>query len=524
MSATDAGEQPPESAPATRRWLFADQLGPHFLDAPDQSALLLESTSVFTRRRFHRRKAHLVLSALRHRAVELGDRARYVRAATYREALAAGGVTSAEPVSVVDPTSYGARRLVRRLQAQGHVQVLASRGYAIAEAQFEHWATGRGDEPGQRRLLMEDFYRDVRRHHRLLLDADGGPEGGTWNYDHDNREPAPKRAGTLAAAAGVPEPWWPVEDEVDAQVREDLDRLVRDEGVQFVGEDGPRRFAVTRAEALANLDHFLAHRLEAFGTYEDAMLRGDRWMAHSLMSVPLNLGVVHPVEVARRAERAYREDDVRLASVEGFVRQVVGWREYVWQLYWHLGEEFRDRNALGHTEPLPAWFADLDARGEVDAACLSDVLGQLREEGWVHHIPRLMVLGGYALQRGWSPQELRDWFHTSFVDGYDWVMTANVIGMSQHADGGVVATKPYWSGGAYIDRMSDYCGGCRYDPKVRLGEDACPFTAGYWAFTARHEELLASNRRTSRAVTGLHRLADADAVVAQERERGPAAP
>ena len=512
-----------------RRWLFADQLGPHFLDAPDQPVLLLEATGVFRRRVFHRRKAHLILSALRHLAAELGDQALVVRSATYRAGLAEAGVSAAAPITVVDPTTHAARRFVRQLVDDGSVaQVLPARGFAIEEAQFEHWAAqGSASRLGRGRLLMEDFYRDVRRHHRLLLDADGRPEGGAWNYDAENREPPPKRVRTLAdadGAKGLPEPWWPVEDDIDAGVRDDLDRMARDDGVRFVGDDGPRRFAVTRAEALTALDHFVTHRLEPFGTYEDAMLAGDPWMSHSMLSATMNLGLLHPVEAAQRAERAYRDGAVRLASVEGYVRQLVGWRDYVWHLYWHLGEDYRARNALQHTDDVPEWFAHLDPDGAVEAACLKDVLRGVREEGWVHHIPRLMVLGNYALQRGWSPQQLTDWFHRVFVDGYDWVMVANVVGMSQHADGGVLATKPYWSGGAYIDRMSDYCGGCRYDPKKRLGEDACPFTAGYWAFTARHQELLAANPRTRRAVGGLQRLPDADAVVAQERERGSAAP
>ncbi|WP_109775606.1 cryptochrome/photolyase family protein [Quadrisphaera granulorum] len=513
-----------QHTPQTVRWLFADQLGPHFLDTPDQRAVLIESSRVFARRTVHRRKAHLVLSAMRHRAAELGDQAVHVRAATYREGLAQAteqltADERAAGLSVSDPTSYAARRFVRSLDG---VHVLPARGWAVTHEEFAHWA-GRRGEPGEKRLLMEDFYREVRRHHHLLLEPDGEPLGGRWNFDHDNREPAPKQP-TLEQAAGVPEPWWPDEDDVDAQVRDDLDRMACDDGVEFVGDDGPRRFAVTRREALHVMRDFLEHRLEAFGTYEDAMLARDRWMAHSLMSVPLNLGLVHPLEVVQRAEARHREHGARLASVEGFVRQVIGWREWVWHLYWHLGEDYGQRNALGATEPIPEWFADLDARGEVRAACLSDVLGTVREEGWVHHIPRLMVLGGYALARGWNPQEMTDWFHTRFVDGYAWVMAANVVGMSQHADGGVMATKPYWSGGAYIDKMSDYCGRCPYDPKKRLGDDACPFTGGYWAFTARHQEMLATNPRTSRAVSGLRRLKDADAVLAQEVDRGSSAP
>jgi len=212
-----------------------------------------------------------------------------------------------------------------------------------------------------------------------------------------------------------------------------------------------------------------------------------------------------------------------LNSVEGFVRQVMGWRDYIWHMYWYLGRGFRHANALDAHEPVPAWLAELDPSA-VDASCLSDVLTDLRRDGWLHHIPRLMVLGNYALQRGIDPLEMAGWFHRSFVDGYDWVMVANVVGMSQHADGGVLATKPYASGGAYIDRMSDYCRGCRYDPKRRLGEDACPFTAGYWSFLDRNRERLDGNPRMRRPLQGLDRLRDLPQVVEQERRRGTTAP
>jgi deoxyribodipyrimidine photolyase-related protein len=263
--------------------------------------------------------------------------------------------------------------------------------------------------------------------------------------------------------------------------------------------------------------------LPAFGAHEDAMLSGDPWMAHSLLSAPLNLGLLDPLDVVHRAEAAYRDGSAPLASVEGFVRQVIGWREFVWHLYWHLPRDYRHGNALGATRPLPDWFAELDADA-VGAACLSDALAGVREHGWVHHIPRLMVLGNYALQRGWSPAELTDWFHRAFVDGYDWVMVPNVVGMSQHADGGVMATKPYVSGGAYIKKMSNYCGSCRFDPRKRVGEDACPFTAGYWAFLHANRERLAGNHRMAQPLSGLDRLTDLDALLAQEAARGSAAP
>ena len=497
------------------RWLFGDQLGPHFVDDHDGPILMVESRRVFARRRYHRAKAQLVLSAMRHRAAELGDRVSYVRAPTYVEAVRAAVAHVAGPLEVVQPTSYAAVRLVHRLEADVEIDLLPARGFATSREDFTSWAEGRGDK----RLLMEDFYRDARRRHGVLLDDDGGPAGGRWNFDADNREPPPKGQDTL----GVDDPPWPVEDAIDAEVRADLDRWERDGEVAFVGRDGPRLFAATRAEALAVLDHFIARRLADFGAHEDAILEGDPWMAHSLLSAPLNLGLLDPLEVVARAEAAFRNGEAPLASVEGFVRQVLGWRDYIWHLYWHLGEDYRDRNELGATGDLPAWFADLDGSA-TRARCLSHTLDGVAERGWVHHIPRLMVLGGYALQRGWAPDQLTDWFHRSFVDGYDWVMVPNVVGMSQHADGGVLATKPYTSGGAYVNKMSDHCSDCALNPRIRVGEDACPFTAGYWWFLDRHRERFSSNHRMARQVKGLDRLTDLDELVAQEDERGSSPP
>ena len=480
------------------RLLFGDQLGPHFDDGGP--LLMVESKAVFRRRRFHRAKAHLVLSAMRHRAAELGDRCTYVQSETYEPHL--GGVTE-----VVQPTSHVADDLVRRLG----VEVLPERGFVTTRGDFAQWADGR------KRLLLEDFYRWQRSRYDVLMEG-GEPVGGQWNFDHDNREPPPKRA-TL----GVPDPWWPTEDDIDNGVREDLDRW-ESEGLELIGEDGPRVFAATRDEALKALEVFVRDRLPHFGPHEDAMLGKDPWMAHSALSPAINLGLLHPLEVAHAAEDAYRRGEAPLSSVEGFVRQVLGWREYVWSIYWHQPRDYRSRNTMRATAELPAWWRDLDATDEVTAACLKGVLGDLRARGWVHHIPRLMVLSNYAMQRGWSPLELTAWFHEAFVDGYDWVMVPNVVGMSQHADGGVMATKPYVAGGAYVNRMSDYCGGCRFDPKVRVGEKACPFTAGYWAYLERNASRLQGNHRMRQPLTGLGRLKDLDEVVEQERRRGDSAP
>jgi deoxyribodipyrimidine photolyase-related protein len=249
--------------PQARRWLFGDQLGPHFLDDDEQRVLIVESRAVFARRRFHRQKAHLVLSAMRHRAAELGDRCDYIRSDTYRPALQG-------PLTVIHPTSHAALRFVSSLP---DVEVLPPRGFATPVADFEKWANARGG----RRLLMEDFYRDARRRFDILMDG-SEPVGGRWNFDADNREPAPR-----SSVLGVSEPWWPTEDEIDQEVRADLDRWEADGDVTFIGVDGPRRFSVTHDEAMAALTHFLDERLDAFGPHEDAMLANDAWMAHSLL-------------------------------------------------------------------------------------------------------------------------------------------------------------------------------------------------------------------------------------------------
>jgi deoxyribodipyrimidine photolyase-related protein len=486
--------------------LFADQLGPHFTAdlGPDEQVLLVESRQAFARRRAHRQKAHLLLSAMRHLAAELGDRAIHVQAASYGEALQTAGIDP-RTVSVVDPTSYAARRWVRD---QG-MTVLPARGFTLQENDFQAWL-------GNRRPILEDFYRHQRRRLDLLVQPDGEPESGRWNFDADNRLPPPKGQRTL----GLPHPWRPEEDAIDADVRRDLDAW---QGITLVGVDAPRTFAATRTEALEGLDDFITHRLAQFGPYEDAVLHDDWAMAHSLLSVPMNLGLLDPLEVVEAAVAAYRGGRVPLQSAEAVTRQIVGWREWAWQLYWALGEGYADGNALNAHAPIPSWFADLDA-DDVRAACLRSALAEVRDRGWSHHIVRLMVLGNWALQRGYDPRATAAWFRDSFVDGYDWVMVTNVIGMTLFADGGRMATKPYAAGGAYLKRMTDHCRGCAYSPSTRVGPTACPFTAGYWAFLDRNADALRRNHRLAQPYAGLARLADRDALVAQESARGPAAP
>lgn len=490
-------------ARVTHLWILGDQLGAHF-DDDSLPSVLIESRSMFRRRKYHRQKAHLILTAMRMRASE--DDSIFVRAETFAEGLAQIGA----PVEVWHPHSRAAVSMARRL---GAVIRGGTPGFLTSWEEFNAWAQGRGSS----RLLLEDWYRTTRREHHILMEGDD-PIGGRWNFDELNREPPPRGRDQLLDRA----PLCPGETDVDQEVREVLDRWEA-EGIEFLGRDAPRRFAASRGEARAVLDDFITHRLADFGPYEDAMMSGDPFLAHSLLSAPLNLGLLAPGEVVEAAVRAYHAGVAPLPSVEGFVRQVVGWREYVWHLYWHLGEDYLDMNVLEARTPGPTWFEELESPA-ISAACLSDVMAGVAERGWVHHIPRLMILANWALQRGYEPRMINDWFQRAFVDGYPWVMAANVIGMGLFADGGIVATKPYASGGAYINRMSNYCGGCRYSPTVRVGDEACPFTAGYWWFLDRNRERLAGNHRMSRALAGLRSRPDIGEIRAQEESRFGAAP
>ncbi|WP_308194940.1 cryptochrome/photolyase family protein [Micromonospora sp. R77] len=476
----------------TRRWLLADQLGPHFLDADDQPVLLVEAKEWFRQRRMHRQKAHLILSALRHRAAELGDRALLLRAGTFREALTRLG----EPVELVHPTSRAALGFARTVEG---LTVLPPRGFVTDRADFAAWADGVRRAP----LRMTDFYRYARQRHAVLT---GGPATGR------------PRSTTRGPDPDVPPPPPVTEDAIDAEVRADLDRWER-EGIRFVGRDGPRRYPATHAEARDRLAHFLRHRLVGYDRYADVMSHGDPLLAHSVLSSSFNLGLLDPEPAIRDAERAWRDGAAPRGAVEAFVRQLLGWREFLWQLYWYLEPDFRGRRWLPATEPLPEWFAELDADA-VEARCLTDVLAGVRDRAWAHQSQRLLVLGNYALQRGWRPDELADWFQRSFVDGAEWVMNAMVVGMSQYADLGRIDTRPYAVDGGHLDEISDYCAGCRYQPERVLGDLACPYTGGFEAFLHRNRERLVADPRLAAELADRDDPERREAVLAQEEKRG----
>jgi deoxyribodipyrimidine photolyase-related protein len=386
-----------------------------------------------------------------------------------------------ETVALLEPRRLGAGE---RLAALPRVEIVPGGLFLIAPDEFAAWAEGR------RSLVMEGFYRSQRRRLELLMNGDE-PLGGRWNFDAENREPPPRDARP-------PAPYRPREGRIDREVRRDLDSM----SPPTSGEDGPRRFPASRDEALRALRAFVSKRLADFGRFQDAMLNGESWMWHSLLGSSLNLGLLGPLECARAAERAHREGDVPLAAAEGFIRQIVGWREYVWGLYRLRGREWERMNALGARTALPDAFWT----GETEMRCLADVAAKVRDTGYAHHIERLMVAGNLMLLLGVRPAEAYEWFHHSFVDGYEWVMAPNVLGMATWADGGRMMTKPYAASGRYVNRMSDHCGTCRYDPGARTGDDACPLTTLYWDFLDRNRERLRDNRRMAMPYRNLDRI------------------
>ena len=371
-------------------------------------------------------------------------------------------------------TEPGEWRLIEALRdCPVPVRLLPDDRFLASHQDFERWAEGRKE------LRMEWFYREMRRRTGLLMEGDK-PAGGKWNYDHDNRKPAPDAVTFDGPMRFAP----------DETVEEVLALVER----RFAGNFGTLRpfwFATDRDQALAALGHFIAHALPRFGDYQDAMLDGDRFLYHSVVSMYLNAGLLGWREICDAAEAEWRAGRAPLNAVEGFVRQIIGWREFMRGIYFREGPDYPRRNALGHRRALPAfyWGAGTDMR------CIAKAVEQTRDEAYAHHIQRLMVTGNFALLAGLDPAQVSEWYLAVYADAYEWVEAPNVIGMSLFADGGVVGSKPYVSSGAYIDRMSDYCGSCAYSVKTKTGEGACPFNLLYWAFLARHRERFEKNPR-----------------------------
>jgi len=424
----------------------------------------------------HPKKIALVLAAMRAFAARLagqGWRVAYTRlddpdnaGSIPGELLRRAAEFGTDRVLVTQPGEWRLRQALDAVPLA--VTCVPDDRFLCPPAVFADWARGR------KVLRMEHFYRLMRRRTGLLMEGEA-PAGGQWNYDHDNRRPA--RDDLLRAP--------PLRHDPDASTRAVL-ALVAQRFPSHFGRLEPFWFATDRPGALAALDHFLRHHLPDFGPTQDAMLAGDPFLHHAVLSPYLNLGLLTPAEVCAAAQAEWRAGRVPIASAEGFIRQILGWREYVRGIYDLHGPDYAAQNAA-----LPAFFWGAPTR----MACVSAVVAQTRDEAYAHHIQRLMVTGNIALLSGIDPFQVHEWYLAVYADAVEWVEAPNVIGMSQHADGGVLGSKPYVSSGAYIDRMSDYCGGCHYRVKDRTGPRACPFNLLYWHFLDRHRDRFAGNPR-----------------------------
>lgn len=476
-------------------WVLGDQLwqGQAALAGrqPQQTetpVILIESRQHVQQRRYHQQKLILIWSAMRHFAAELKDAGwpvSYEIAEDFetplRQWIADRGITT---LQVMEPNDRPFAKFLDTLDLSCDLQIVPNNHFLWSVDEFKDWA---GD---RKSLLMESFYREGRKRLNILMEGDE-PIGGKWNFDKENRKPPKGELNTPPPRTFEPD-----------ETTQAVIQMVKEADFPTFGEAVPFTWAVTRDQALAVLDAFIETRLDTFGPYQDAMVTGEDTLWHAMLSPYLNIGLLHPQEVVEAAERAYYEQSLPLNSVEGFIRQVMGWREYMRGLYWYVDEEYFDRNWFEHDRPLPDFFWT----GETQMNCLNQVIDQVHRTGYGHHIQRLMILANFSLIAGLQPQAVEDWFHAAFIDAYDWVMQTNVIGMGLFADGGVLASKPYSASANYVNRMSDYCKGCHYNHKQRTGDKACPFNFYYWDFLDRHRDKLETQGRMSFILKNLDRM------------------
>jgi len=474
---------------ATVRLILGDQLSHHnpVLQGanPDTDWILLaEVAEEAGYVRHNRHKIALIFSAMRHFAGELKQRGFQViyrhfdeGVATLEQAVAeALAGTEAAKVAVTEAGEYRLRDAMRGWQDRlgAPVQILEDTRFLASSADFEGWAEGR------KQLRMEYFYREMRKRHGLLMDSGGKPEGDRWNFDADNRggwraqEPVPARP----------------EATPDAITREVI-ALVERQFPDNPGDLAQFRLAVDAGGAQVQLDWFCEHALAQFGTYQDALAEESPWLFHSLVSMYLNIGLLEPLAVCQQVEAAFRQQRCSLAAAEGFIRQVLGWREYVRGIYWLSMPGYAQRNTFGADRPLPDFFWT----AQTDMRCLQRALEQSLDLGYAHHIQRLMVIGNFALLTGLDVEAVCDWYLAVYVDAFEWVELPNTLGMALHGDDGLMASKPYAASGKYIQRQGNHCAQCRYDPRETTGETACPYNSLYWHFIDRHSDYLRANAR-----------------------------
>jgi len=469
---------------ASLRYVAFDQLHDRFGVLRDATPgadiiVMVESEAILKAADWHPERVYFYRTSARHFAQGLDERGFTVH--FLRAASTVAGLREVKdrypgvPLLATEQSSFRQRERLAPVVDETR----ESDFFLTSKNEFAAWAST------QRSYVMEGFYRRQRVRLNALMDGDQ-PVGGAWNFDKDNRLGPPKQYDW-------PEPLSFAPDAVDREIAAELNY------------EPSGAWATTREGALAQLNHFLSRHFAVFGPYEDAMVAESWSLHHSLLSPYLNIGLLHPQEVLDAALRRFAQGDIPIASAEGFVRQLIGWREYVNAMYWWQGPEYQERNGLGATTPLLPLFDDANA---THMACVSATIRDIDARAWVHHIPRLMVLSNLALVAGVDPQAFLAWMRRRFIDAAEWVMVPNVIGMGVHADGGAMMTKPYAAGGAYIDRMSTHCKGCRYNPKLRTGDTACPFTTLYWDFLARHETAFSKNHRMAQQMAGMRRLVD----------------
>ncbi len=454
--------------------------------APSDVILMCEVMEEATYVKHHPKKIAFLFSAMRHFAGELraaGFNVHYVKlddagntGSFENEVRRALAGTKAERLIVTEPGEYRLRLIFDGWKESlgVDVHILTDTRFLCRISEFRAWAENR------QQLRMEYFYREMRKRYAILMEADGTPAGGQWNFDKENRKfpgrllPYPKRIS-----------------HAKDQITMDVLNLVEERFPHHFGKLRPFHYAVTREQALTELDHFIIHLLPNFGDYQDAMVAGEPYLYHSLISSYLNAGLLLPLEICQRAEKAYRDDKAPLNAVEGFIRQILGWREYVRGIYWLHMPQYGEMNYLGATANLPEFYWT----AETKMSCVAEAVRHTRDHAYSHHIQRLMVTGNFAMLAGIDVKQVQEWYLAVYSDAYEWVEMPNTLGMALFGDGGIMGSKPYAASGKYINKMSNFCDGCAYDPNELTAENACPFNALYWDFMARHRDKLKQNQR-----------------------------
>ena len=488
---------------STLRLILGDQLSPEIssLKDADKSRDIILLCEVFDEAvyvKHHQKKIAFLFSAMRHFAASLSDagwNVDYVRLDQDGNSHSFSGevaraVERHAPESVIATFASEWRVLTEMRDWENTlpcaVELRDDDRFYCSLDEFATWADGR------KQLRMEYFYRELRRKTGILMSGND-PIGGQWNYDAENRGRAPDGLEVPKHTSFVP-------DDITNEVL----NLVEDRFGDHFGKLRPFEFAVTHEQAAYVLDRFIAERLPLFGTYQDAMVEGEPFMFHAHIGLYLNCGLLSPQQAIIAAQNAYHAGAAPLNATEGFIRQILGWREFVRGLYWLKMPEYAEQNALEAHLPLPAFFWTADTKMN----CLKQCVSETRDHAYAHHIQRLMVLGNFALLAGLSPKEVNEWFMIVYADAYEWVELPNVSGMALYADGGILASKPYASGGAYIERMSNYCRSCHYKVKQKNGEQACPFNYLYWDFLIRHQDRLSGNARMGMMYRTLAKMSD----------------